>query len=100
MSWWALLIFVTATWLLWAVWGLLGLQADKLEHKRPQDAGISIMPIIPFFPLIAFGVAMCLNAVFDPWGTRIVGAIHALLIVIFLAGIAREVLRIRSANSG
>src|SRR5262245_7318956 len=46
-------ILVTLAWLLWAVGGAIALHADKLENKRPKDAGFSIVPIIPLFPAIA-----------------------------------------------
>lgn len=91
-------ILVTIAWLLWAVGGAAALHADKLENKRPKDAGFSFVPIIPLFPAIAISVAFVLDKVVAPWGTRAIGAIHVILVLAFLVGIARELLRIRSAN--
>jgi hypothetical protein len=90
--------FLLAVWLLWAVGGVLALHADKLHGKRPTDAGFSPMPIVPFFPLAALGVAELLNAIRASWGTWIVGGTHAVLAVAFLACIVRECLRIRWAK--
>ena len=98
MSLLALSILVTLVWLLWAVGGAIALHADKLEKKRPQDAGFSIVPIIPLFPLIAILAAAGLDKAVAPWGTRAIGALHVLLALAFLVAIARELIRIRSAN--
>ena len=98
MSLLVLAILATVTWLLWAVGGILALRADKLEHKRPQDAGFSIAPIIPLFPLLAVLLTFVMDKVAAPWGTRTIGGVHAMLMLVFAIGIARELYRLRSAN--
>jgi hypothetical protein len=95
MSFWKIAILITPTWLLWAVGGILAIAADKAEGKRQADAGFSIAPIIPMLQLVALGFAVLLNALIAPWGTRIVGTVHALLLATFLIGITREIWRIR-----
>lgn len=91
------LILVTVTWVLWAVGGTLGLYADKLEQKVPQNAGFSIAPIIPVFPLLAVVFAFAVDKFVTPWGVRIVGTFHVVLVLTFLVGIGREIHRIRSS---
>lgn len=90
-------MLVTVTWLLWAVGGALGLYADKLERKVPQNAGFSIAPIIPVFPLLAVVFAFTVNKFAPPWGIRIVGAFHVALTLVFLVCMGREIHRIRSS---
>jgi len=99
MSLLSLSLLVTVAWLLWAVGGALALYADKLEHKRPRDAGFSVVPIIPVFPLLAVLVAFVVDKLVTPWGTRLVGAIHVLLILAFLVGIGHELRRIKSMRN-
>jgi hypothetical protein len=96
MHLWSLSILVTATWLLWALGGFLGLHADKLVRKRREDARFSITPVIPLFPLFAIVVAYVGDKFVAPWGTWVVGAIHALLALMFLVCIGREIHRIRA----
>ena len=94
----ALSILFTLAWLLWAVGGALALHADKLENKCPRDANFSIVPIIPLFPVIAILIAIIFDIVVSPWGTWTIGVIHVLLVLAFLVAIARELLRVWSAN--
>jgi hypothetical protein len=94
----ALSILVFLAWVLWAVGGVLALHADKLEHKRPKEAGFSFVPIIPLFPVVAILVAVISDLVVGPWGTRAIAAIHVLLVLAFLVGIARELFRVWSVN--
>lgn len=94
---WTLVAIVVA-WLLWAVVCRLALAADKLQKKRPPDAGFSIVPVIPLFPLLFIGLAWLIDRFASPWGTRIVGGLHLLLIAIYLIGIIYEARRMRSAR--
>jgi hypothetical protein len=98
MSVLVLSILCTVAWSLWAVAGAAALRADKLEQKRPPDAGFSVVPVIPLFPIVAVVLAVFIDEHAAPWGTRTVGGIHALLALTFLACIARELRRIRSAS--
>jgi hypothetical protein len=95
---WTLAIIITIAWLLWIVASLLSLEADKRQMKRLPDAGVSILPVIPVFPMLLFGIAWVIDRYALPWGTRIIGGVHLLLIAIYTIGIIQEVLRIRSAS--
>ena len=91
-------ILCTIAWLLWAIACAAALRADKLERKRPPDAGFSAVPIIPLFPIVAVALAVFIDEHAAPWGARTIGGIHALLALTFLVCIARELRRIRSAS--
>jgi hypothetical protein len=68
MSFLALVALVSVAWLFWAVGGALGLSADIAEGMRPHDAGFSLMPVIPVFPLMAIGLAMGIDGFAPPMG--------------------------------
>ena len=95
---WTLVAIVVVAWLLWAAVGLFSLEADKIQKKRPPDAGFSILPVVPLFPLLFIGLAWLIDEYAWPWGTRIIGGLHVLLIVIYLVGIVYEMRRTRSAG--
>jgi hypothetical protein len=95
MSWWLLFIFVTLTWFAWCAGAILELKADKLEGKCPPDAGCSLVPIVPLYPLALFGIAMLLDKFLTPWGTRIILWFHIALGILFAAAIIRDLNRIR-----
>lgn len=96
MSTWSWVILVTTAWLLWVVAAAFELEAAKRRGERPADAGVSVLPVIPLFPLALLCVAWVLNRFVSPWGTRIVGALHVLMIAACLMGIVIYARRIRS----
>ena len=97
MPWWMLLILVILTWCLWAVAAAAERAASEAAKGVPesQPGGVSILPAIPLFPLAAFGVAMGADALFAPWGTRVVGGLHGLLAMLFVLSIVRDFVRLR-----
>ena len=101
MPWWLLLLLVVLTWCLWALAAAAERAADEAAERVPQDrrGGVSICPAIPVLPLVFFGAAMAADAFFPPWGTRAVATLHGLLTVLFLASIARDFFRLRSAET-
>ena len=95
---WTLLAIVVVAWLLWVVVCLIALAADKLQKKRPPNAGFSVAPVIPLFPLMFIGLAWVIDKYASPWGTRFIGGLHLLLIAVYLVGIIYELRRMRSAR--
>jgi hypothetical protein len=100
MNFWILLAFVSITWLVWLIGCVMALKADQLRRKRPPDAGVSIVPVIPLFPLLAVEIATLIDKLVPPWGTRIIAGLHSLLLIVYLVGIAYEARRIRSLRGG
>ena len=99
MSWWALLILVTLTWILGVVVGAAGVAANVATGKRPSGAGFSWLPIFPGAPLAFFGIAMAVDAAAAPWGTRIVAGLHAAFVALWLAMMVNDLRRLRAARS-
>ncbi|MES2641955.1 MAG: hypothetical protein V4850_20865 [Myxococcota bacterium] len=95
MSFLALVALVSGAWLLWVVACVRGLSADIAEGKRPHDARFSLMPVIPVFPLMAIGLAMGIDGLSAPWGTRLIGGSHALLVILYIGSIIRDVCRLQ-----
>ena len=101
MAWWTLLFLVVVTWYLWAVAAAAERAASDAAKGVPESGrgGVSVFPAIPFFPPAFFGLAMAADAFVAPWGTRVVGGLHALLAMLFLVSLVRDCLRLRRAKS-
>lgn len=98
MSWWLLLIELTIVWFLWVVAAAAQL-AVKDAHcggPRNQRRGVSAAPAIPIFPLVFWSTALIVDLAFAPWGTLVIGWLHAALGVVFLVSITRNVWSLRS----
>lgn len=87
MNVWSLFALVTVTWLLLAVGPIQDHCRAKRAGRKPIEAALSITPIIPLFPLLFIAIAMLMDSLLPPWGTRIVGGLHALLAIAFLVAI-------------
>jgi len=87
MNTWSLFALVTVTWLLWAAGALQGHCRAKREGRVPLEAGLSIAPVIPLFPLLFIAIASFMDWLLPPWGTRVVGSVHALLAITFFVAI-------------
>ena len=74
-----LLVVVFAAWVAWFMAGLasFALKDTRLGVPKAERRGVSIAPIIPLFPLAVWGVALLIDLAADPWGTRVVGSLHA-----------------------
>lgn len=93
MGTWTLLLLVTITWLLWAFGALQGNYLAKREGRKKPESGVSLAPIIPLFPLLFFALAKIADKFVPPWGTWIIGGMHALLAAAFIAAIIWQSLR-------
>lgn len=65
-------IFLVAFWTV----VYLAVRAGNLTHGRRFSDGPSLIPTIPFFPLVFFGLGWLLNLCFAPAGTVMVILIH------------------------
>ena len=98
MPWWLLLLFVFFVWCLWAVAASVQVAAEnaRLPASSGQQRGISLVPVIPVFPLVLWGAAELIDLVSNPWGTIVIAALHALCAVILVVSIVRDSMRLRS----
>ena len=82
-------IFIFVVWLLWIPVSLLERAA------RGDSGGFSFLPVIPVFPLCAWGLAALLDWFHGRLGFMVVGGLHVLLLLCFLVSIARSLYVIR-----
>jgi len=97
MPWWLLLMIVALTWCLWAFATVFQRAASEATKKVPRGkrGGVSLLPVIPLFPLAFFGIAKLADTFVTSWGTRVIGTSHILLALLFLISIARDWYRLR-----
>lgn len=96
---WLLPVFIFAVWCLWAVAAMVGRAAEDARRDLPngQRGGVSVLPVIPVFPLAFWGAALLIDWAADPWGTRAVGSLHVLFALCLVVSIVRDFLRLRSS---
>ena len=78
---WLLPVLLFAVWSLWAFAAIAELRAKEIRRGTPKEqrGGVSILPVIPFFPLCFWGVARLTDIWLSPWGTVVVGVLHLVL---------------------
>jgi hypothetical protein len=92
----ALHVFLIAS-LTWIVW----IPAVVLEKRARGEAGsVSIFPVIPVFPLAAWGSAYLLDLLLPAAGTLIVGGGHVVLMAAMLFSIVKSALTLRNGGKG
>jgi hypothetical protein len=98
MPWWALLIEVCVVWLLWCYAAVASKAVADARKQIPngQRSGVSLAPVIPFFPLGFWALAMLADFVVAPWGTWVIAWFHGLLSVLFAGSIAHAAWRLHS----
>jgi hypothetical protein len=83
------LLIATLTWIVWVPAAAL----DK--HARGDSGAISIAPVLPLFPLAAWGLAYLLHSMNLPIGVTLVGAAHLVLLVYMIVSMVRSKSKIR-----
>lgn len=99
MSSWLMLALFFLTWYLWAVAAAAQRLADYEARQVPPErrGGVSVFPALPLFPLMAWGAALLIDRIVPPWGSRVMVAIHLVLVALFLVTTLRDLKRARSA---
>ncbi|MGN6507550.1 MAG: hypothetical protein ACTHM6_18490 [Tepidisphaeraceae bacterium] len=100
MGTWTLLVLVTVTWFLWAAAALQAHQIGKREGRIRPESGMSVAPVIPIFPLVAFGLAKGADQFASPWGTWVIGGFHLVLVLGFVVAIVWQTVRHRKLSAG
>ncbi len=100
MSQWLLPVFIFAVWLLWHVACVLGAAREDARQPLPegQRRGVSILPGIPVFPLVFWGLAWAIDQVVNPWGSILVGAFHVIFGGVLVFAVFRDYREIRNIN--
>lgn len=96
MASWQLAVLIFCAWFLCAVAALMQVAVEDSRHPLPSGRrGVSIIPyFIP--PAVFWGIAKLIDRGAAPWGTTVVGYLHAAFAVILLVSIARDWRRLRA----
>ena len=92
---------VTLAWFVCAIAPVFTLEIDKLKnsHIRPpkeDKRGVSIAPIFPVFPLLAWGLAALLDWTGPKWGSAAIVWLHVALLAFLIVGIVPYLFKIRA----
>ncbi len=89
---WVLLSFILLVWCLWAVAAAAERAAEEARRGIPvgQRGGVSILPVIPLFPLSLWGAAWVIDRVAHPWGTIAVGVSHVVFALYLTVSLVRD----------
>jgi hypothetical protein len=100
MSSWPLLLLITTAWLFWAFATAARLAVEDARRQVPEDQrrGVSLLPVIPVLPLVLWGVALLVDLVAEPWGTRVVGFAHVVMAVLAAGSFVRDLWLVRPLN--
>lgn len=87
-----LLVFVFLVWCLWVFAASMQVAVENARNPLPGGGrrGVSPAPAIPVCPLVFWGAARGLDLVVDPWGTRIIGSLHAIFAAALLSTIVLD----------
>ncbi len=100
IPWWALLIEVWIVWLLWCVGAVNGKALFNARKRVPLEkrGGVSLLPLIPMFPMGFWVFAICADVFVEPWASVAIAVFHAVLGLAFAVGIVRDRLHMRALN--
>jgi hypothetical protein len=83
------LLVATVAWVIW-------IPAVSFESQvRGKSGSISIFPVIPLFPLVAWGLAHALQYFSLPLGVTVLGYLHVLYIVTLVISIVISAIKLR-----
>lgn len=69
------------TWLAWV-------PAVLMEKKaKGNSGGTTILPVIPLFPLVAWGIGVGLNMIKPKAGLYVIGGLHVVLFAAFVGSV-------------
>ena len=97
---WQLLVGLFVVWMLWAIAAMMERAAEDVRKGIPKEqrGHVSIVPVIPLFPLFFWGVACLLDLFVSHLGTVLVSGGHVVLSVCLIVSIIRDWKRLRSKD--
>jgi hypothetical protein len=72
--------------------------AEDVRRGTPegQRGGVSILPDIPVFPVVLWGIAWLIDRAIDPWGTWAVAGAHGVFAACLVVSLVRDWRYLRS----
>jgi hypothetical protein len=97
---WLLASLIFVVWCLWAVAAVAQRAAEDVRRGTPegQPGGVSILPVIPAFPVVLWGIAWLIDRVIDPWGTWAVAGAHGVFAACLVVTLVRDWRDLRSLD--
>jgi hypothetical protein len=94
---WLLLTLIFFAWCLWAAAAIVQKRLDGARRGLSPDkrGGVSVMPVIPIFPLLAWGAALLVDRFADPWGKWSFATLHAIYAIVLAGSIIRDLNSLR-----
>ena len=101
MTTWLLLAFLLAVWALWFVSCVAEAGLSDIRRGVPaeQRHGVSLFPVIPLFPLVAWGVALLVDRFVSPWGTYSIVGFHLALGIVWSVSLFRNSRALKEIDS-
>ena len=92
MSPWSLLAFLLFIWVLWLFASMAEVAVSEARKGVPEGErrGVSLLPGIPVFPLLFWGIALLIDWISNPWGTFVIGGTHIILGIVWTVSIIRN----------
>ena len=89
-----------AIWFVWAIAEGYQKAVDQARRGIPENerGGVSLLPVFPVCPLIAWGFALLIDLSYEPWGTIVVCAIHVPFTIVAVFTIPRDFVRLRALD--
>ena len=96
---WLLASLIFVVWCLWTV-AVAQRAAEDVRRGTPegQRGGVSILPVIPAFPVVLWGIAWLIDRAIDPWGTWAVGVAHGVFAACLTVSLVRDWQCVRSLD--
>jgi hypothetical protein len=94
---WLLLFWLLLVWWLWVVACATQRALADAHAGTPVErrGGVSVLPIFPIFPCIAWGIAGVGDRFANPYGSVVIAALHAVFALALLLSIFRDRLALR-----
>lgn len=96
---WFLPSLVFFAWCMWVPAAVVerAVRDASLGIAQDKRGRVSVFPVLPLFPLLAWGAAVAVDRYLFPWGTVIVGAAHVVLAVTCSFSAFRNYRRLQSS---
>jgi len=97
---WVLLLLLSVAWLLWLFACMAEVAVSEASKGIPEGErrGVSILPGIPLFPLVFWGIALLIDQFMYPWGTNVVGGLHLVLSLFWLISAIRDMRKLKNID--
>ena len=96
---WLLASLIFVVWCLWTV-AVAQRAAEDVRRGTPegQRGGVSILPVIPAFPVVLWGIAWLFDRGIDPSGTWAVAGAHGVFAACLVVSLVRGCGYLRSLD--